>query len=117
MAAMNADRAANGLAPLGWNGALGGAAQNWANWMAQNNTLTHQNLSALFGQPGFGGFNTLGENILVGPGSCSSSCMEQAWMNSPDHRANILSRAFTVAGVGFAYGSDGRLWVAVDFGG
>ena len=113
LAAMNADRAANGVGPLGWHSGLAGYAQNWANWMAQNQSLTHQYLSPMFSL----GLNTLGENILVGPSGMSADTMETAWMNSPGHRVNILNGAFTVAGVGIAVSADGRIWVAVDFGG
>jgi uncharacterized protein YkwD len=110
---MNADRAGTGLAPLGWNGGLAGFAQNWANWMAQNGSLTHQDLSPMFGL----GLSNVGENILVGPNGMSSFAMEAAWMNSPGHRANILNGTFSGAGVGIAVSADGRIWVAVDFGG
>ena len=113
MAAMNADRAANGLGPLGWHGGLAGYASGWANWMAQNGSLTHQSLSPMFGL----GLSTVGENILVGPNGMSVGAMETAWMNSAGHRANILNGAFGVAGVGVAVSADGRIWVAVDFGG
>jgi uncharacterized protein YkwD len=111
---MNGDRGANGLGGLCENGQLDGIAQNWANWMAANHSLTHQNLSALIGGLPF---STMGENILVGPGGMSVGDMESAWMNSSPHRANILNGAFTSAGVGMATSSDGQLWVAVDFGG
>jgi uncharacterized protein YkwD len=113
LAAMNADRAANGLGPLGWHGGLASYAQSWANWMATNGSLTHQSLSPLLGL----GFSTAGENVLVGPASMSAGAMEAAWMNSAGHRANILNGAFSAAGVGSAIGPDGRIWVAVDFGG
>jgi uncharacterized protein YkwD len=112
--AMNGDRRANGLAALCGNGQLQGIAQNWANWMAQNATLTHQDLSAVIGGTPF---LAMAENILVGPGGLSVGEMESAWMQSPSHRANILSGAYSAAGVGIAYSSDGRVWVAVDFGG
>jgi uncharacterized protein YkwD len=111
---MNADRAASGLGALCGNSQLAGIAQNWANWMAQNASLTHQNLGSLLGSLPF---STLGENILEGSGTMSASAMEVAWMNSPPHRANILSGAYTAAGVGIAYSSDGRTWAVVDFGG
>ena len=42
---MNGDRSANGLGGLCENGQLDGIAQNWANWMAANHSLTHQNLA------------------------------------------------------------------------
>ena len=112
--AMNADRAANGLGPLCGNGQLAGAAQQWANWMAQNASLTHQDLNALIGRTPF---HTVGENILVAPVGTSASAWEGAWMGSPGHRANILSGAFTSAGAGSAVSADGRVWVCVDFGG
>jgi uncharacterized protein YkwD len=112
--AMNADRAANGLAPLCGNGQLAAAAQQWANWMAQNASLTHQDLNALIGRTPF---HTVGENILVAPVGTSASAWEGAWMGSPGHRANILSGAFTSAGAGSAVSADGRVWVCVDFGG
>jgi len=113
LAAMNGDRAANGVGPLGWHGGLAGYAQDWANWMAANQSLTHQYLSPMFSL----GLSTLGENILVGPSGMSVGAMEAAWMNSAGHRINILNGSFTVAGIGAAVSADGRIWVAVDFGG
>jgi uncharacterized protein YkwD len=82
--------------------------------MAANNSLQHSNLQSSISQTNF---STMGENILVGPGSMTASAMESAWMGSAPHRANILSGAFSVAGVGTAIGSDGRIWVTVTFGG
>ena len=112
--AMNADRAANGLGALCGNDQLASAAQRWANWMAQNASLSHQGLGGLFaGTP----FHTVGENILVSGVGSSVSSWEAAWMASPEHRANILSGAFTAAGSGSAVSADGRIWVCVDFGG
>jgi uncharacterized protein YkwD len=47
----------------------------------------------------------------------SAGQMEAAWMNSPGHRANILNGNFNAVGVGYWRVPDGRLWVAVNFGG
>jgi len=110
LAAMNGSRGGG----LCWNDQLAGFAQGWANWMAANNSLTHQNLNNLIGQTGF---STMGENLIVGPLDMTADQMEGAWMNSPGHRANILNGAFSAAGVGVATDSQGQLWVAVDFGG
>ena len=107
---MNGDRGGG----LCWNDQLGGYAQGWANWMATNNSLTHQGLSGIIGNTPF---STMGENILQGPPGTSIGQMEAAWMNSPDHRANILNGAFTQAGFGVATSSDGSVWAVVDFGG
>jgi uncharacterized protein YkwD len=48
----------------------------------------------------------LGENIGWGSdGLGTPQALDTAWMNSPPHRANILSRRFNQAGVGVAWGS------------
>ena len=111
---MNADRAANGLAPLSWSDQLGGIAQNWAGVIAQNGSLTHQDMNAMAARTGF---SKTGENLLYAPADYIALQMEASWMNSPGHRANILDPAFSVAGVGLATAADGSIWVAVDFGG
>jgi uncharacterized protein YkwD len=111
---MNGDRSAAGLGQLCASAALNGFAQSWANWMAQNQSLSHQDLGAVLGGTSF---NTVAENILSGPGSMSPAEMEAAWMASAGHRENILNGAYSAAGVGIAYSSDGRVWVAVEFGG
>jgi uncharacterized protein YkwD len=85
--------------------------------MASANNLYHQNLSALMSQPDYSAFYTLGENILVGPGTMSPAQMEAAWMGSAPHRANILSGSFNVVGIGVFRGPDGRWWATQDFGG
>jgi uncharacterized protein YkwD len=110
LAAMNADRGGG----LCWNAQLGGFAQNWANTLAAQQSLAHQNLNVLITQTSF---TTMGENLLEGPATLTAADMETAWMNSPEHRANILNHAFTAAGVGIAYDSRGQVWVCVDFGG
>jgi uncharacterized protein YkwD len=111
---MNADRRAGGLAPLCANSQLGGAAQSWANWMAQHQSLTHQDLGNVLAATSF---SVVAENILSGPGGMSASDMEAAWMASPAHRQNIMNGAYAAAGVGIAYSGDGEIWVAVEFGG
>jgi uncharacterized protein YkwD len=113
LAAINRDRAANGLGPLGWHSGLASYAQSWANWMAQNTSLGHQDLSPFFSL----GFQSVGENVLSAPPGSSAAAIEATWMGSSQHRANILNGAFTAAGVGTATSADGRIWVAVDFGG
>jgi len=115
--AINHDRAANGLPQLTWSPKLANNAGTWAHQMSNAGSLFHQNLGALLGSPDYNGYSTLGENILVGPGSMSASSIEAAWMASPPHRANILSRSFNIVGIGYYRGPDGRLWAVQEFGG
>jgi uncharacterized protein YkwD len=51
----------------------------------------------------------LGENIAWATGDLGVPLkIHQAWMRSPGHRANILSRAFDEVGVGIVVGAPGR---------
>ena len=114
---LNYDRATVGLGPLTWSPKLANNAGSWAWQMAARNSLFHQNLGALLASSDFAPYYTLGENILVGPGSMSPAQIEGAWRGSPPHWANIASRSFNVVGIGFVRGPDGRLWVVQEFGG
>src|SRR3954451_7348516 len=66
---MNADRGSVGLPPLTWSPKLANNAGNWAWQMMAANSLYHQNLGAMLGSSDYQNYYTLGENILVGPGS------------------------------------------------
>jgi uncharacterized protein YkwD len=117
LAAMNRDRAAHGLAALEWNPQLVGLGSTWAGHLVEAKVgLVHQDLTAVLYCPGYENYNTLGENLLVGPTTMSAESMETAWMNSPAHRANILRGSFTSAGIA-SRSSHGKVWVVVEFGG
>lgn len=54
-------------------------------------------------------WSTVGENIYAGSGSYGSpSSAFEGWMDSPGHRANILSTNFTQIGVGYVYFADSQ---------
>lgn len=55
-------------------------------------------------------YRTAGENIAIGYSTPAS--VVDAWMNSPGHRANILSRDFSAIGVGY----DQSGWVQLFIG-
>ena len=115
--ALNNDRAAAGLPRLTWSPKLANLAGSWAYQMSQVGSLYHQDLGGIIYSADFYGYYTLGENILVGPHSIDAGSVESAWMASPPHRANIMSRSFNVVGIGWYWGPDGRLWAVQDFGG
>jgi uncharacterized protein YkwD len=50
-------------------------------------------------------YSAAGENIAKG--RLSASAVVQGWMNSPGHRANILSNNYTQIGIGLATDSTG----------
>jgi uncharacterized protein YkwD len=115
-AAMNQDRAANGLPPLVWSPKLDNLAGTWADFMAATGLFGHRNLAATIGQGDFARYRAMGENILVGPGNMSAGQIEASWMASGGHRANILSGTYNIVGIGTSRSADGRLWVVADFG-
>jgi uncharacterized protein YkwD len=115
--AMNRDRASVGLPPLTWSPKLANNAGGWANIMANDNSLHHQDLGGLLNQPLYAPYHTLGENILDGPGSMTPDSVEAAWRASGPHWANISSQAFNVVGIGYFRGPDGRIWAVQEFGG
>jgi uncharacterized protein YkwD len=113
---VNSDRAANGVGPLCWNPQLMGLAQDHSNTMASTLNFAHRDLSVTINQPDYAGYTALAENILVGPQSMTADAIEDAFMNSPGHRANILATNVDSVGIALADSSDGRVWVTQNFG-
>lgn len=53
------------------------------------------------------------ENIAMG--QTTPQAVVRAWMNSPGHRQNILSKNYTYIGVGYATGGTGRYYWTQQF--
>jgi uncharacterized protein YkwD len=104
---VNQDRAANGVAALRFSGALARVAQYRAQDMLNRGYFSHYDpatgqlafaaLMHLWGIP----YTTAGENIAwsTNPSMAEINTM---FMNSPDHRANILKAAYHQVGIGVA---------------
>jgi hypothetical protein len=105
---VNSSRASHGLHALAMVGDLHSVATSWSQHMAGQENISHN--PSLTSQGG--NWQELGENVGVGP---SESSIEAAFMNSPEHRANILDPNYTEIGIGTAIGKDGRLYVTEDF--
>lgn len=115
MQAANADRAEHGLAPLKWDPTLAQAAAQHAQVMAEQPTLSHQypgepDLAARGGAAGTH-FRSIAENVAMAP---SPKALEQEWMNSPLHRANILDPRMNSIGVGMVM-RGGNYYAVEDF--
>jgi hypothetical protein len=105
---VNSARASHGLHALTMVSDLHSVATNWSHHMASQGDISHNpNLTSQGGN-----WQEIGENVGVGP---NESSIEQAFMNSSEHRANILNPDYTEVGIGTATGSDGRLYVTQDF--
>lgn len=104
---VNQDRAANGAASLRFSGALARVAQYRAQDMLNRNYFSHYDpatgqlafvaLMHLWGIP----YSTAGENIAWSTNP-SMAGINTMFMNSPEHRANILNGAYHQAGIGVA---------------
>ena len=112
---VNADR--GGLGGLAWNGQLACLALDWSTQLGNSGTFHHRDLNAQLNAPGYGGWHTLGENILSGPRSMTGDAIENAFDASPEHYANIMSGAFNSIGVGVFYAPNGNVYVTQNFGG
>lgn len=101
---VNVERRKAGLQPVTLNSKLSQAAQNHTNDMVSKGYFSHNSptgstMAMRVNAVGYV-YSTIGENIAAG-GSTASATMTQ-WMNSPGHKANILSPKFRELGVGYA---------------
>jgi uncharacterized protein YkwD len=111
----NADRAQQGLPALKWDPALAQAAAQHAQLMSQQPELSHQypgepDLDARCGAAG-SHFRAIAENVALAP---SPQALQQEWMHSPPHRANILDPRMDAIGVGLVK-RGGNYYAVVDF--
>lgn len=111
--ATNTARVSAGLPALTENAQLDAVAQAWANKLAAAGVLSHN--PAVRTQ--VTNWTVLGENVGM---AGDVPTVQNAFMHSPEHKANILDPRYTQMGVGSAtsiYPSCGCpvLWVVVDF--
>jgi uncharacterized protein YkwD len=111
--ATNSARVSAGLPPLTVNAQLNAVAQAWANQLAAAGVLSHN--------PGLrtdvADWTVLGENVGM---AGDVPTVQNAFMHSPEHKANILDPRYTQMGVGSATSiypscTCQVLWVVVDF--
>jgi len=117
----NQNRVTNGLPDLQMNSLLQVAAQDKVNDMVAKGYFAHTSPQGIapwywFQQAGYN-YLYAGENLAMN--FTDSADVTTAWMNSPEHRANILSTEFTQVGIATAQGTyDGKpvIYVAEEFG-
>jgi uncharacterized protein YkwD len=122
----NQQRISRGLHPLAGNARLQATAAAHSNEMVDDGYFAHASadgtsFSARIIRGGYVARNgdwTLGENLAWGTGELATPAnLMDAWMHSPDHRANILTRAYRDIGIGISFSAaDTRLTVTADFG-
>jgi uncharacterized protein YkwD len=113
--AINRERAANGLPSLKWDDALANAARQHAELMAEQKSLSH----GFLGEPSLPSratragarFSWLSENVAAGP---NAENISEQWMQSPNHRANMLDADMDTIGAG-AVERNGVVFAVADF--
>ena len=109
---INQDRAAHGLPPLTWSSCLYNVAMSNARRIASQGYLSHTNGPQVDLGCGLG--HQAGENIGYWSQGINDGQLNTMFMNSPEHRANILgpyryvATAWVVAANGYGY-------IAVEF--
>jgi uncharacterized protein YkwD len=111
---LNAERARYGLRSLKLNKRLSKAAGKHAKDMARRNYFSHDSLGgrSFLDRIRLAGYLrgarqwSVGENLAWGThGRSAPGQIARMWMNSPGHRANILSASFREIGIGVVYDS------------
>ena len=112
---INANREANGLQALEIDSEVQNVARLKAEDLVQNNYFAHnsetygdiQNMLTTFGVS----YSSAGENIA---GNSSLSKAVEAWMNSENHKVNILSESYNYTGIAIAESETyGKIFVEV----
>lgn len=106
----NIQRARHGKPALKLNLCARNRAERQAAAMRASTRLYHQSMSAIITQCRA---SAAAENVAYG--NLTPQGMVNVWMNSPGHRANILSSNHTHMGVGAATTATGRVWAAQVF--
>jgi uncharacterized protein YkwD len=128
VARLNALRTRRGLGPLRLSRELETAARHHAQDMAQSGFCGHDSangapfrgrlLRYYARRPGWR-FWSAGENVLCHPRGVTPARALALWLDSPSHRATLLSPTWREVGVAAAHGTFNReevVYVTADFG-
>jgi hypothetical protein len=113
--AANIERARRGLPALNWDETLHRAAQRHAGEMAARESISHQYPGeadlANRGHEAGAKFTVISENVAE---AWSAPEIHDAWMQSPDHRANLLDPRVNAVGISVER-RGGQLYAVEDF--
>jgi uncharacterized protein YkwD len=111
---INSARADHGLAPLTVTSGTSTVATNWTSHLAAAGSLSHNpDLASQLETHGSPNWRSYGENVGEGPTSDARTLFD-AYMNSPEHRANILGSSYRYLGIGVVYRGS-TAWNTLDF--
>jgi uncharacterized protein YkwD len=105
---VNGDRRSHGIFALRWSASVTKLARQHSRRMANRRTLFHDCVTCIMQRRGW---SAIGENVGYG-GTVRQ--LNRLFMNSPPHRANILSTRYRRVGIGIVR-AHGLLWVTEIF--
>jgi uncharacterized protein YkwD len=117
----NVFRVKNGLPPFVWDSDICRMARTHSESMARQNYFSHVTPDGLKLRDrarvaGIVRFSVLGENIAYNQGYEDPGVFAvQKWMESPKHRANILSPEFRAMAIGSFVAPDGSVYLTQTF--
>jgi uncharacterized protein YkwD len=115
VADINSARHSAGLAALAVAGGTTEVARGWAAHLAAADAISHNpDLISELQSHGSANWTFAAENVGFGPASNADDVF-QAYMNSPEHRANILATRARYLGVGAVAGPNGAEFNTLDF--
>jgi uncharacterized protein YkwD len=113
---VNAERAERERPPLAWDDTLATIAEDWSTDMASTGRLEHQDIAALMEREELSGFRGVGENIFTATGPVPAGTIHVGWMESDEHRGNVLNPGWNRIGIGVHCAADGSVWATQEFG-
>jgi uncharacterized protein YkwD len=111
-AATNHQRAQHDRVPLRHQDCVQEYAVRQARRMAHQDRMFHQDLGPVLRSCGL---RMVGENVAYGYRT-GRSVVNDGWMHSAGHRANILKRSYRLLGVGARRSADGTWYASQVFG-
>lgn len=112
-ALINRDRVSHGLRPLMWSSCLASIAYSNAVRMAKQGYISHTDGAQRDLGCGLG--YHAGENVGWHSPGVDDTWANNAFMASPEHRANILSSYYHYVATYWVMGSGGKAYIAVEF--
>jgi uncharacterized protein YkwD len=107
---INKRRVEHGLHAVPRATCVDGYAKRWSSHMVSRDSFSHSNLGNLLSDCHA---TYASENIAMVYDGAHPRDLVRAWMDSPDHRANILSRHNQFTGVSVRWNPQANAWVAV----
>jgi uncharacterized protein YkwD len=112
---LNDERRERGLDAVAWDEQLAELARDWSREMAEDAQFEHRPIDRELVLDELDGFVGVGENIFMAAGPAPAGFAHVGWMESPSHRANLLSPGWDRVGIGVLC-TDGGWYATQNFG-